>query len=269
VIQPGESAWISTYVNTLHKYGYLRFVIRIHTNDPEEPEFEVTLLGNVVKVYQYEPTTAWFQEVRSQQGAHTHVWIRHHRGKPFRISAIKSSSRHVQAAVDPDPPRAAEPARPGVPGGGVAAKAHPAAEGWAAIRIDVRPGAPVGGFSGTVRAKVDDTPIEVHVAATVVGNLVLEPAYFSFGHVRKGEPGTQAITVKSALGKAFKIESVAADKPYFKPELQPAGEGCYRITLSLEKGWDAYDLQGQLVIHCNDPLEKKREVQVYGFIRRN
>ena len=269
LIEPGERAWISAYVNTLHKQGYMAFRVKIRSNDPEEPEFYVSLQGTVIRVFEYEPVTVWFREVKSSEGAFEHMWVRHHRAKPFKISGIKTTSQHVGVWVDDNPPRQAPPTRNPSQNMGLLPRDHPRNQGWVGLKVMVLPGAPIGTFSATISFKADDTPIEANLAALIKGNIVVEPGYFSFGNIKKGKPEKVAVTVRSEIGKAFKIEKVEVNKDFMKPEIQPAGDGVYRITLGLVKDWNDYDLQGVVTVYSNDPLEPQKKILVYGFIRRS
>jgi hypothetical protein len=268
VIPPGKHAWITAYVNTLHKQGYLAFRIRVRSNDPEEPDFDLTLQGTVVRVFEHDPVTIWFPVVKSTTGDSSHLWIRHHKSKPFKVTSIKTTSEHVRVEVDPNPPREAPPPKEAQASPVFLPRTHPVDQGWVGLKVTLVPGAPIGPFSATISLRADDTPIEASVAALVKGNLVVEPGYFSFGHIRKGDPQKVTVSVRSELGAAFKITKVEVDKGFMDPVLLPAGEGAYRITLALKEGWSDYDLQGVVTIHSNDPLERKKRVLVYGFIKR-
>jgi len=268
VIPPGENAWISAYVNTLHKQGYMAFRIRVRSNDPEEPDFDLTLQGNIVRVFEHDPVTIWFQQVKSTSGDSAHLWVRHYQSKAFEIKDIKANSKYVRVEVDPDPPRVSPPPEQAPQNPGFLPRNHPADQGWVGLKVTLLPGAPIGPFSATISLKADDTPIEANVAALVKGNLVVEPGYFSFGHIRKGDPQKVTVKVHSELGAAFKIDKVEVDKGFMNTTLLPAGEGTYRVTLALKEGWSDYDLQGVVTIHSNDPLEGHKRVLVYGFIKR-
>jgi len=268
VIPPGQHAWITAHVNTLHKQGYMAFRIRVRSNDPEEPEFDLTLQGNVVRVFEYDPVTIWFQSVKSTLGDSAHLWVRHYKSRPFKIKEIKTTSEHVRVVLDPDPPRESPPPAQAQDNPAFLPRNHPADQGWVGLKVTMLPGAPIGPFSATISLKADDTPIEANVAALVKGNLVIEPGYFSFGHIRKGDPQKVTVKVRSELGAAFKIDKVEVDKAFMVPTILPAGKGEYRLTLALKQGWSDFDLQGVVTIHSNDPLEKKRRVLVYGFIKR-
>jgi hypothetical protein len=268
VIEPGQSGWVSAYVNTLHKQGFMAFRIRLVTNDPEEPEFYVSLQGTVVRVFEQDPITIWFPDVKSTTGAFAYLWVRHHRSRPFKITDIRSTSKHVAAWVDDaaprDPPKQPDPlANPGM-----LPKSYPADQGWVGVKVVVLPGAPIGTLSSTISLKANDTPLEASVAALVKGNLVVEPGYFSFGHLRKGEARSVTVTVLSELGEALKVESVTVNKDFMTLDVQDGGGGVYRVTLSLKEGWNDIDLQGIVTLRTNDPLENEKKVLVYGFIRR-
>ncbi|MBN2490583.1 MAG: DUF1573 domain-containing protein [Planctomycetes bacterium] len=268
VIEPGKSAWVSAYVNTLYKQGFMSFQLRLITNDPEEHESLLSLQGTVVRVFEWDPVTLWFPDVNATTGAFGYLWVRHHRSRAFRVTDIRSTSKHVAAWVEENAPReppagtqaAANPAMP--------PRSYPAEQGWVGLKVMVLPDAPIGTLSATLSLKAEDTPIEASVAALVKGNLVVEPAYFSFGHLHKGEAQSVSVTLRSALGEVLEVKSVTASKDFMRAAVQEGGAGTYRITLSLTEGWSDPDLQGVVTICTNDPLEPEKKVLVYGFIRR-
>ena len=268
VILPGQTAWVSAHVNTLHKQGYMAFRIRIRSDDPEEPELSVSLQGTVVRVFEYDPITLFFREVQSTTGITAHFWVRHYKSSPFKISGIRSTSKHIVARIDPDAPRNPRPVDRASGIRGILPKGHPEDQGWVGVKVEILPGAPIGTFAGTVSLKADQTPIEVNVMALIKGNIEVTPGYFSFGHIKKGAARKILVSISSKLGKAFKVDRVEVNKDFISSKVLPGGNGHYQIRLSLEEGWSDYDIQGVVTIHSNDPLEPRKKVLVYGFIKR-
>ncbi len=262
-IPAGESGWISTYVDTRAKQGFMAFRIRIRSNDPEEPDLALTLQGEIVRIIEHDPATVWLRDVASPKGASDWMWVRHYRGEAIEITDLVTSSKLVEATVDPDAPRTRPSPIEGQPD-----KHYPVERGWRAIRIRVLPGAPIGQLSAAVRAKVNGKPVEGNVAAMVKGNLRVEPAYFSFGQIAKGTAKTTKVTLDSSLGEALELREVTVDRDFMKAEARPLGDGKFQVLLHLEAGWQAYDLQGAVTLHTNDPLEPKKRVIVYGFPKR-
>ncbi len=268
VIQPGQTAWISAHVNTLHKQGYMAFRIRVRSDDPEESELSVSLQGTVVRVFEYDPITLFFREVQSTEGIASHLWVRHYKSKPFKISGIRTTTKHIAARLDPEAPRNPMPVEEKFRIRGVLPKGHPEDQGWVGLKVEILPGAPIGTFSGTVSLKADETPIEINVAALIKGNIKVTPGYFSFGHIKKGEPRKVLVSISSKLGKAFKVDRVEVNKDFMVAKVIPGGNGHYQVKLSLKEGWSKHDIQGVVTIHSNDALEPRKKVLVYGFIKR-
>lgn len=262
---PGESAYVSAFVNTAQKQGFLSFRVRIKSNDPEEPECVISLQGNVLRVIEVDPVSLWFRDVHSDSGAKRYIWIRHYQGKPLDLTEFASTSKDFTAAVDDDAPRTVAPLPMSRPG--ALPRRYPKEKGWRAVRVELAKGAAIGPRTAAIRGKANGTPVTVSVAATVKGNLVVEPAYFSFGHVRKGAPLTIQISV-SSMAKGLKLDKAVSNRDFMVTDVQAVGDGKYVVKLSLKKGWEALDLQGAVELHTNDPLEPQRKVLVYGFIKR-
>ena len=225
--------------------------------------------GFVTQVAQFDPPVLHWPEIRSAEGARANVWIRNMRGKPFTIDRIELRNENLRVAPDPDAsrePPAAATLPPGTP-----PRAHPAAEGWQALEVRVKPGAPVGPFNAVIQLWTDlsASPLAFGAWGNVKGNVVVEPSLASFGRVRLGVQSTAQIRIYSKSPDPFRVTDAVVNRPQLMDvALHEEKPGVYRIELKLKKGWQAPSLNGQVAFRTNDPLEPLKDVEVTGFVRR-
>ena len=269
IIPPGGSMWINACVNTTYKQGARPFRILLRTDDPEEPEAMLVMAGTLARVYEIEPLTLWFREIRSSRGASAHVWIRHAHKKSFRLSDIRTSCDRLKVAVDPDPPREAHRSGNAIEARALPSRAHPSGEGWSGLEVRVLPGVRVGHFAERLGFKADDHAMEIPVVGLVKGNLDLHPPYFNFGHVTPGEAKTVEATVSSRLGEGLVVNRVEVSLGFMHARVAPVKKGVFRIVVWTDPGWASSNLKGTAVLHTNDPLEPQKKVDVYGFLKRS
>ncbi|MBN2489972.1 MAG: DUF1573 domain-containing protein [Planctomycetes bacterium] len=270
VIAPHGEVYVTGFYDTTNRIGRQPTSFTVVFSDPDEPELTFVVEGFVTQVAQFDPPVLHWPEIRSAEGARAHIWLRSTKGRDFAIERIEFKNDHLAVALDPDAPREAAPVTFVLPRA-AAPRAHPAADGWQALEVRVKPGAPVGPFNTVIQLSTDLTssPLAFGAWGTVKGNVVVEPTLASFGRVQLGVQATALVRIHSIGPEPFRVtEAVVSQPRLMDVALREEAPGVYVVELALRKGWQAPSLQGQLTVRTNDSLEPVVHVEVTGFVQR-
>lgn len=91
---------IHAVVKTQHYKGQITKTIRVKTDDPQKPNFTLSIKANIITYYITIPERLALQEVVGKEGV-MHLEFRQSEGKAITLKAIKADHPFVQIHVDP------------------------------------------------------------------------------------------------------------------------------------------------------------------------
>ena len=270
VVPPGGEVYVTGFYDTTNRIGRQPTSFTVLSNDPDEREVTFFIEGFVTQVAQFDPPVLyWRKTIPSAAGIEANVWVRSMSGKTFQIERIHTANAAVEVVEDPDASR--EPPPPTALPDGFTPRAHPESEGWKAVKVKIKPGAPVGSFNAvvTLYTGLSPSPLAFGVWGKITGNIVVDPTVAHFGQVPLGRQAEARVRVHSEVGPNFQITSAQVDRPELMDlEMTEEKPGNYLLVLRLKKGWQAPSIDGRIGLKTNDLLEPIKYISLVGFVQR-
>ena len=140
------------------------------------------------------------------------------------------------------------------------------------IAVNSTAEAAIGRGDGSVVIHTNDPQeprVEVPLSITVRGNLTIVPEQLSFGVVNQGKAVTKTISLTTRL-EELKVRKVETESEgnILKAEVNKQDDKQRSmITVTLNKDVPIGPIQGKVILHTNDPLQPKIEIEVNGRVR--
>jgi len=246
LLKPGEEADIAVTFDTRFEKGHSERVITVFSNDPQNPEAQITMKGDLKIEVEAKPDDLYFGKMKlgteqTRQVTLTYVG----KSKDFKIEKISNSNPHIKVAQ--------EALKDGKPG--------------AILTVSVEKGMPVGAFDDSIEIITNQQPIQVRVAGHMTGPITLAPQQLSFGIVPHGQGASRIVRLTSSGSRAVQITGISSSTPSVGTKIDPVTPGKeYKITVELRKGTPDGQLRGQLSIKTDDPQEPLLTVPFYGIV---
>jgi len=132
---PGD-VWIELATQQFPKSGNTAGEIRLKTNDPEAPEFDLPYMVLVRPLIEIRPKAVrmWLSSARDREGRSAIVSLRHNGGREFTVTGIETSHPEIfTAAANSSASAAYQRVRIGVTEGLVAESIAGSVEGWVTV----------------------------------------------------------------------------------------------------------------------------------------
>ena len=202
-VQPGETGEIR-YTIKLEKPLTGKRMIRVHSNDPDNPSVELDVAIEYTHLFELNPKSLFITLPAGQDEIKGMVMVSRADGKPLKIDALKSSEDWISAEFDP-------PLQRGDTSGRISVTVH-------------RPKTPPAPFEAKVQLwmTVDDKPRSAQslkVSGEIIGEISATPSRMywvlpDFG-TNKAAYSEQALSrtiqLTSVLGKEVTINKVSTD----------------------------------------------------------
>ena len=237
IISPGDS---SALVITYLVRGHNRDIIKdfpVVTNDPDQPDFKVRLTGKSIAFVRTEPQAIMFGSVKPDVVTTTCFSILCYSNIAIRITNVTVTPKHLALTYLKN----------------VKTNAH-------VIKIHTVPDLPLGILRGFVTVFTDHPqyPIIIeHFTMMVAQDIVVVPKKVVLtSFVKKPEPVSCYVLIRSRTNKRFSITKVEAPQPGIKTEWKPTGNGVYQITFSNIIPEETLDGKNFIITIINDDVEK-------------
>ncbi len=192
-LAPAESTVLTAEYHAGQTAGVLRKQIGLSTNDPENPQIQLTIMGEVV------PTLAWTPErfaiaEYEENVTCPQIVIRSLDGTPFSIKGLTATGRCLSAEFDPN---------------------HKATEFTLEPKVDINRLNALATGNGTIRIDLNHPDYEmIQLGFTVALALQATPAQLFVFNARAGESVLRPIQVRDNqadpnTGSVVQIDSVA------------------------------------------------------------
>jgi len=141
------------------------------------------------------------------------------------------------------------------------------------VTVTLSENAPIGEVHTTIVIHTNhprEPKVEIPVRATIKGAVDFRPGLLFLGIVKKGQEGKGTIVLSTAGDQPLKIEKIDNPLDHVSVEVRPQIEGkAYVITATLGDTAPAGTIEGELVIHTNDPDQPQIGVPVYGLVEES
>ncbi len=232
-VPPGGETRVTARLSLAGRMGRQQKSIVIESNDPKQPQFILTLQGEVSVAVNVQPDRIVFGQLNAEAGQSAEVQLNGSGTPPFHITNVETSSSNIVAKYE-------------------------TTEDGKSYKLNVQVAGPLpdGAFNGYVRVSTDHPAkpvIEIPVTAMVVGALLVAPQEILLAaQSPDGQVQTRYVIVRSSEGKTFKIESVDTPDSSVTTQIFPFGENGFRIQIDNIRA-DTLATGGSIVIHTDMP----------------
>ena len=254
-LAPGEDSEIKVTFDTRFEKGPSTRTITVLTNDPKDPQAELTLKGDVRVEVAATPSEIAFGNVKHGTEPTRQVVITDlAANKPLKIISISKANPDI--SVTP------VPRSDGKPG--------------AAINVTLLKSMPAGPFDDTIKlttspgigkAPKNRVPLDITVFGVVQGDLTVNPAQVSFGIVSRHQAAQRSVRLVNDGDRTVKVTGVSSTSNNVSAAVEPITPGKeYKITLQLAPDTPDGAIRGRLAIHTDDPNQQTVSLPFYGIV---
>jgi hypothetical protein len=200
-IAPGETGELS-YIIALDRPLKGQRLIRVHSNDPKNPNINLTVQLDYTPLYELEPKTLWITVPPGKEEAQATFTVSRTDGRPVDIDRLTTSQPWISAAVD---------------------TGFKSEDNSARVKVNVRrPSSPPSPFSASVtlwRTNESASPAQsIPLNGEILGEFAAVPARLywvipDFGAEKTNYPAeslTRTVALKSVLGHEVAVNKVSS-----------------------------------------------------------
>ena len=250
-IFPGGSGEIRATFETKRFEGDQETAITVHSNDPDDPEIDLTIIGAIKRDVAVVPQGINFGDVEKGETVTGSVKLLQLSQNKLVLHRIEVNEKYLNATTS----RFREENSRGIN-----------------IDISLKSESPVGALSEviTLHTNLKGRPrIDVPVWANILGRIQVQPKILSLGPISKGGKISQSITVSSSDGKKFHVIKATCNLPFI--HLQSTVDkknNVVKISGTIDKVSPAGTISGFIDIYTDDPDQSVIHVPVYGVIEK-
>ena len=249
-IPPGGFGEIRAVFETRRYEGEQEKHITVHSNDPDEPEIELTIKGTIKRDVAVLPQGINFGDVDKRKTASGRVRILQLSKKSLTLEKVEANERYFAVTTS----RFREENNKGFN-----------------IDVSLTQDVPVGRLNEviTLHTNLKRRPrIDIPIWANILGRIHVKPEALSFGVAHKGEKISKTITIFSKDDTEFQILKVVCDLPFLRFET-PLKErkSSFKVRGVVDDISPAGRVSAQLEIYTDDPDQKAIRVPVYGVVQ--
>lgn len=280
VIQPGESSALDLVFSPTGKVGRSSVTVRVETDDPDRPNFNLMLTAEIEPIVQADPSIIQFGDLRKGETKEIVARISGEM-EQFKVLFATASDSDLFDIEVIDHSR--EPMKSNnLKVGDVAEPSETEARlrDGTNVRVTFRGRDQIGAFTESMLGRTNDERrklVPVNLLGRVVGDVHIVPDRIGLGLVRPGAAIEKTLHVSSRGGETFEILDAFS-------ELDASGDFTVDITpLPTEDGSSAYEVKvhgtldetntqrgpvrGTLTIKTNVPGEETLSLKMYGSVR--
>jgi hypothetical protein len=257
LIAPGKTGSIHVVVDTTTFTGAIAKSVTVYTNDPENPQIQLTVRAKVEPFIAVKPGYARYLVVRgeAQQGniAQT-LWATD--GQPFDITSIDSPMPALKATFRE---ATAKERQPDVKG-----------KQWhveMTLSNDLAPVGALVAYLGIHTTHPKQKLVEIPISGFVRPIIAVTPPEADFGKVDLKEPRRFTFAVKNYATEPINLTSVDAGLKGVGAELKPLESGRnYSLQLTLKPDLGKGPFERKIMLHTDSPKVPVVEVAIKGVV---
>jgi hypothetical protein len=210
-IPPGEDSPLTARLSLKGRTGQQSKSISIMSNDPNQPQFQVSMVGSVNMAMQLVPNRLMFNQISPGQTLEQTAELINASSSPVTVTKIETSDPSITAT-----PEVVEEGR--------------------RVRILVKMTGPVsyGPVNAALRVHTDNPArpmLELPVGGNVVGEIVYAPTELVIPADAGGQPVTKNLIVRKGSIPQFEIKEVIPPNPDIKTTVTSFADQGYRIMI--------------------------------------
>ena len=255
VIEPGRTALITGFIDTVNFVGKLRHKFYVYSNDPEIPyrEFPVAIdVEPLVRMVRPGPSVLQITD----KGVTTDVYLVFSKGAKIDLGEARIEG--LEGDVETSDWEGELEVLPGEPKRKVKAIRY---------RITLSATPLPGRLQATLSVPTDNPilPLLRHNIFVQKG-IVAQPESLYMGEIPRAR--TAASFLVSRPGYPFKVISATTNSPFFSAKAEPIGDGSeYRVSVEFDGKGDPGSIEVIVTIRTSDPKQPKIDVPIRGIIR--
>jgi len=256
-IAPGKTGSVHVLVDTTTFSGAIAKYVTVYTNDPDNPQIQLTVKAKVEPYIAIKPGYARFIVVRgeAQQGVITQS-LSATDGQSFDITGVDSPMPALKVTYHEATGKDRQPDAKG--------------KQW---RVDMalsNDTAPVGAIATYVTVHTTHPKqklVEIPVSGFVRPIIAVTPPVADFGKLDLKEPRRFTFDLKNYATEQIKLTSIDTGGKAVGAELQPVEPGRhYSVHLTLRPDMAKGPFEGKLMVHTDSPKIPVVEVAYRGVV---
>lgn len=257
LIAPGKTGSVHVVVDTTTFTGPIAKYVTVYTNDPENPQIQLTVRAKVEPYIAVKPGYARYLVVRgeSQQGVIVqNLWSTD--GQPFDVTGVDSPIPALKVTYR----EATEKER------------LPEAKGkqWRVEMALSNDQAPLGALVSAVSVHTTHPKqklVEIPISGFVRPIFAVTPPAADFGKVDLKEVRRFTFNVKNFATESINVTSVEPTLKGIGAEIKPVEAGRnYNVQLTLKPDIAKGPFDGKLMLHTDSPKMPVVEVEIKGVV---
>jgi len=255
-IAPGKSGVVHVVVDTVTFNGPVAKGVTVFTNDPANPQIELTVRAKVEPYIAVKPGFARYTIVRGEAKEGTIVQtLFAPDGAPMDVLKVDSPWPYLEVSF--------REAQEGERLPDIKVKQ------WR-VETKLSSEAPVGPLAGYVTVHTNhpkQKAVEIPVSGFVRPVLAVTPPKADFGKIDVKEPLRRVLDVKNFATEPIKVIGVDPPGQGIEAKVEPLEEGReYTVRLTLNSGMAKGPFHGKLTIHTDSPKSPVLEVELVGTV---
>jgi hypothetical protein len=256
-VPPGQSAAVEMSWDTELRAGDFRTSAKILSNDVALPIVETFVSGKIVAFVEQTLIQVQFDEARSSESTTQSMYVYSRKLDNLELTGFDTSNELITATFEPAPADylSLMEAKSGVK-----------------VIVDVKPGLPIGPFSGklTLKTNYAERPtLDLTVAGQVVGDVILTPDdRIDFQTVKVNQGGTKNLFIKVRTPDPVEVKVAKVPVAFLKVSLKPSesAKNFYRLTVEVPAGAPGGDFRGTIELETTHESAKLIKIPVRGSV---
>jgi hypothetical protein len=255
-IAPGQTGKVHAVVDTSTFNGPISKGVTVFTNDPANPQLELTLKAKVEPYISVKPGYARYITVQGEPlegDIVQNVWVPD--GTPMDITSVDSPYPFLKITY-----REATPAEklPDVKG-----------KQWR-VEMKLSNDAKVGPLSDYVTVHTNHPKqkiVQIPVSGFVRPVMAVTPPVADFGNLQLSEPLKKTLNVRTFATEPIKVTSIESSNKGVEAKIEQLEEGReYQIRLTVSPSLGKGPFNGKLTLHTDSPKVPQLEVELKGIV---
>lgn len=210
-VPPGGESRVTARLSLAGRTGPQHKAIVVESNDPQKPQFTLSLAGVAGVALDVQPPRVILGQVPAGTKPSASIQVTGSGTTPFSVASVAANTEQLVATIET------------------------LEEGRVyKVNLEAREALSPGQFDAVVVIRTDHPQrpsIEVPVTFVVVGEVIVAPRELEFPAVST-EPVTRYVIIRADAANPFQIERVETPDPSISVVIEPFGAGGYKVQLN-------------------------------------
>ena len=249
LIPPGQSTMLDVQYHGSTNSGKTRIAVYLTTNDPDEPQVVVSLVGVIVGVIGVYPKHFYLGEIGQEESVRKSFVIHRPKFGLLKVKLVESSSPYIHTKLEKLNDK----------------------DLIARVHFEIKPGLPIGPLRETITVYTDAAKypeIRVSIEGTVTGDLRVEPNQFFMGFLQVDTPVRRIIIIEKRGEADLEILKVENDLTIVQIRIVPLEPGRkYQIEAICTPTASSQKLvRDEVRIYTNSKKQPFLKIPLYGLL---